>query len=448
MLTDTLGPGFRRRWLPLFTLFGLLGSLVVQGQAELSLRAMVERALAENYQIQVIRQNELIADNNNTRGNAGMLPNVNFSGDLRTAINNSRQQFFTGDSQQADNARRNFLSLGVEANWVVFDGLAMFARKDRLEQLATLSRSDTRFFMEQTVADLVTTYYQLKQQTQLLSAFRKSLEVSRARLDFAEQSQAIGTGNMLDVQLARVDLQTDSSLVVNQLAEIQESNLRINRLINQDLTASIWPTDSIALRTAFELPVLLAAAQQNNAALNQQQMQELIALTDREIRQGALFPTVELYGRYDYSRQMNEIGFLESSRSFGPEYGLRVRFNLFSGHQERLARETAEIAQYTEKLRTEDLGQEIETALRVAYMRWQTRHQQVDLEWESMAAANAALTIARRQYELGALTNVEFRVIQLNVVNAETRFLEAQFQAKAREIELLRLSGRLLEEVW
>jgi hypothetical protein len=49
---------------------------------------------------------------------------------------------------------------------------------------------------------------------------------------------------------------------------------------------------------------------------------------------------------------------------------------------------------------------------------------------------------------LGALTNVEFRVIQLNAVNAETRFLEAQLLAKAREIELLRLSGRLLEEVW
>ncbi|MCB0637470.1 MAG: TolC family protein [Lewinella sp.] len=443
MLTDITGRG------ALFVLILLwLAPVTGFGQTDLSLRELVDQALETNYQIQVIRQAERIADNSNTRGNAGMLPEVNMTGELRTAINNSRQEFFTGDSQQANNARRNSASVGVEARWVVFDGLAMFARKDRLEQLVELSRADTRFFMEQTVADLATAYYQLQQEAELLDAFRESLEVSRARLDFAERARAIGTGTELDIQLARVDFNTDSSLVINQESRLLEFTLTINRLINRELTATVNPTDSIRLHTAFDLPALIASAKTNNTALSQQQLAELIALSESEMAEGALYPQVELYGRYDFSRQKNEIGFLQSSRSFGPEYGIRVRFNLFTGRQEQIARENAIIAATTEQLRSRDLDQEIETALHTAYLRWENRRRQAVLEEESMAAAAKALEIARGQYELGALTNIEFRVIQLNVVNAKTRFLQAQYQAKYREIELLRLSGQLLQEVW
>ena len=413
-------------------------------QLELGLEDLVARALEENYQIQVFRNGERVAANNNTIGNAGMLPTVTLTGELRSAINNSRQQFFTGDSQQATNARRNSSSLGVEANWVVFDGLAMFARRDRLDQLQTLSQADTRFFLEQTVADLATAYYQLRQETELLITLQNSLDVSQARVRFAERAAEIGTGTQLELQLARVDRNTDSSLVLNQRAQIGEVTLAVNRLINRELTAELVPVDSITLVDNLSLPVLLEQARTQNAALRQQQLAELIALTDAEIAKGTLYPELSLYGRYDYNRQANEIGFLESSRSFGPDYGIRVRFNLFSGYQQKIVRENTLIGIETEKLRTADLHQQIEQAVRVAYLRWETARLRVSLERESIRAAEEALAIARRQYELGAITDIEFRIIQLNVVQATARFLEARFAAKQREIELLRLSGGVL----
>jgi outer membrane protein len=431
-----------RLLLPLVAFF-LVGT--AQAQAELSLADLVTRALQENYQIRIFRNIERTSVNNNTIGNAGMLPTVNLTGQRRTAVNNSRQQFFTGDSQAANNAKSTATSADLEVNWIVFDGLAMFARRDQLAQLELLSQGDTRFFMEQTVADLVTAYYQLKQESQLLAAFRKTLDVSQARLTFAERAFEIGSSNMLDVQLARVDCNTDSSLVLNQQAQVQEITIAINRLINRDLTAALIPTDSIVLQDDFSLPELLASARLNNTQLSQQQLQELVAMSQVEINKGALFPTVEVYGNYGFNRQANEVGFLQSSRTFGPEYGIRVRFNLFSGYQEKIAEQNARINVETTRLQTQDLDQQVEQSLRVAYLRWQTSAQQARLERESVVAANEALAIARRQYELNALTNVEFRVIQLNAINAETRFLAAQYAAKVREVELLRVSGKLLE---
>ncbi|WP_367388560.1 TolC family protein [Lewinella sp. LCG006] len=419
-----------------------------QGEIQLSLAQLIERALQENYQIRIVRNTELITANNNTRGNAGMLPEVNITAQRRTSINNSQQQFFTGDSQQANNAKSTATSANLEASWVVFDGLAMFARKDQLAQLQQLSKADTRFFMEQTVADLASTYYQLQQENQLLAAFRESLDVSQERLDFTERSYELGNSNMLDVQLARVDCNTDSALIVNQLAQIQELTIAINRLINRDLVAPIQTTDSIQLNPSLELPTLAASARANNASLNQQQLAELIAISEVDIRKGALFPEVELYSSFGFNRQANEVGFLQSNRSFGPEYGIRVRFNLFTGGREEVQRQNSLIQVQTEQLRTEDLILETEAALQVAYARWQSRVRQTELEQQSLAAAQEALFIAQRQYELGALTNVDFRLIQLNVVNANTRFLQAQLLAKQRELELLRLSGRLLEGGW
>ncbi|MDZ7847295.1 MAG: hypothetical protein U5L96_11250 [Owenweeksia sp.] len=40
----------------------------------------------------------------------------------------------------------------------------MFARKERLEKLALLGKTNTRYYVEQTAADLAKAYYQLKQE--------------------------------------------------------------------------------------------------------------------------------------------------------------------------------------------------------------------------------------------------------------------------------------------
>lgn len=420
---------------------------IALAQSDLSLGDLVARALQENYQIRVFRNLEAVATNNDTYGNAGFLPTVALSGEQRASIRNSRQEFFTGDSQQANNARSNSSSADLDVNWIVFDGLAMFARKDQFEQLAALSKADTRFFMEQTVADLAVAYYQLKQETELLDALQKTLSVSQERVRFEERALEVGASTLLDLQLARVDRNTDSSLVVNQQAQVREIAVAINRIINRDLTAPLSPTDTIVLDPALRLPDLLENARANNAALNQQQLTELITATQIEVQKGALYPEVSLFGNYGFNRQSNEVGFLQSSRTFGPAYGIRVRFNLFSGRQQRIAYENAQINIATEQLRTQDLQLEIEQSIRVAHLRWETALQRLEVERASIAAAAEALDIAARQYELGAITNVDFRIIQLNEVNARTRFLEAQFAAKNREIELLRLSGRLLQEI-
>ncbi len=423
-------------------------SAKLSAQNEIGLKDLLNNALEQNYQIQIVKNNNAIAANSNTIGNAGMLPDVSITAEERLALANSRQKFLTGETQNATNAKSTALSASLDVNWIVFDGLAMFARKNQLEQLEQQSKEQTRYYIEQTSYDLATAYYRLKQESELLDAYRQTLLVSQTRLNYETRAFDIGSASGLDVQQALVDRNTDSSMVLTQKTAIQELNIEINRIMNRDLTQTMQPVDSISLTKSFDLVKLMNDVKANNAELNSQQLNELIALSESKIAKGALFPVVELFGNYTYDKRESEAGFLISNRSYGPDFGIRVRFNLFSGSQERIRSQNLSIESESEGLRTDELSTQLEASTRVAYLRWKSGLEQTDLEEKSVKAAEQALEIAEKQYELGTLTNVDFRVIQLNAVNAHSRFLQAQFATKTRELQLYRLSGNLMTQLF
>jgi len=426
--------------------FTLLRTATAQ-QNNLSLSEMVRAALESNYNIQIYRNFQQQSQNNNTIGNAGMLPVVDITGVQSLSINNSEQQFFTGDSQQADAARSESSSAQASLRWLVFDGLAMFARKDQLEQLNYLSKTETRYYLEQTAADLATTYFKLKREKKMLDAYRQTMVVSKARLSLQQKKLDLGAGTALDLQRAKVDLNTDSAQVLNQKALISELQIQINQLMNRPLELSIDPTEDFNLIQTFDLLALSEKAQQENAQLSQQQIREMIAKEDVKINRGMMYPELEVFGNYQLERQSNEVGFLASSQSFGPNFGARVRFNLFNGGKRRISLENSKITVQNETIRGKQISQEISASVRIAFIRWQNGMQLIDLEEQSVKEAQLTLQIAQKQYELGAINDVEFRNVQLNALKSEVRYLEAQFGAKSREIQLQQLTGVLLEKV-
>ena len=92
----------------------------------LSLQQAITEALQHNYGIQLARQDEQVANNNVTRGNAGQLPSL--TGTLtRTFTNNNVNQRFGGnDPRVINSATSNFFNSNLALGWTLFDGLGMF----------------------------------------------------------------------------------------------------------------------------------------------------------------------------------------------------------------------------------------------------------------------------------------------------------------------------------
>src|SRR5690606_1237206 len=119
----------------LITLLGVFFSLHVSvgfGQAILTVRQAVEIALLNNYDIRLSKNDLLIAQENVTYGNAGMLPSVTGDFSQNNNLQNSTQTQNTGVVRSLDNARNNSMTYGVSVGWTIFDGFGMFSRYETL----------------------------------------------------------------------------------------------------------------------------------------------------------------------------------------------------------------------------------------------------------------------------------------------------------------------------
>lgn len=406
---------------------------------------LINQTLAENYQIRIMRNQERIASNNNTIGNAGYLPTVGLDAQQSGSIESSTSEFYTGDSRSGSNALSTSLNAMVQVNWVVFDGFKMFARKDRLENLQKLSVLDTRYYVEQTVSDLATAYYELIKEKQLLAHFRQSLTISEYRLNLEKEKLKLGSGNALLYHQAVVDFHSDSVMVENKKSVIQNIEVHINRIINRELESDIpLIMDETAFFEIQEKDSLIQSAVNNNISLEQSKINELLAETATKIEAGDKYPEVSLFGNYSFSQQNSELGFVESRNSFGPQFGVRIRFNLYDGGRENIQLKNAEIEQENAGINKRQVSRQIQSSVIQLINLHDSYFRQYRLTLKSLDAAENSMKIARQQLESGAINGYDFRQTQSALLQVKNKVTELKFAILETEISILKLSGDLI----
>src|SRR5690606_27642070 len=126
----------------------------------------------------------------------------------------TRQTFFSGEVREVDDANTQVLSGAIQLNWTVFDGLTMFAIKDRLAALEEIERNLLKQQVEATVYEVMAAYYQAVQLRKAIAVQQEGLRTGRERLMIAETGERIGSASGLQVVQARLDLSTDSAALL------------------------------------------------------------------------------------------------------------------------------------------------------------------------------------------------------------------------------------------
>jgi outer membrane protein len=410
-----------------------------------TLSDLVNRALNENYQIRIVRNQETIAANNNTFGMAGFLPSVGAVFETTTSTSNTYTRLYSGDTRVGDNAQSDAISAFVEVNWVVFDGLSMFARKDQLTHIERLGELQTRFYLEQTVSDLAKAYYQLVMERRLLENYRNSLEISTFRRNLERRKLEIGTGTGLLYRQAVVDFNNDSAVVISQKAAIRGLEIQLNRLINRSLEEEIIPVDIEIPLTQLDNRDLISMASRANRDLMSAHVEEMIADAGYREELGRRLPEISVFGNYAYRRQSNEVGLTVLNRNFGPQVGIRVRFNLYNGNQQNIRIRNAEIQREIAGLGRENISLLVEANILENLNQHGAIQEQLSLISESITSATEALEIAQRQLAAGAINGYDFRLTQLALLQVKNNLVGLTYEQKSREIEILRLAGALMD---
>lgn len=211
-----------------FCLIAFTAGVKAQTDTVLTLKDAVEIALKNNYHILLSKNNATVAQNNVTIGNAGFLPQVNGGFTTTRSIQNTKQTRSDHSVNNISGAHNASTSYGPALNWTIFNGFGMFANYDELKQLNQLGDIQSRDTIQNTLASVIGTYYNLINLNEGLKALKGAIAISRIQLRYANDKFQVGRASKLDVLNAQVNLNTDTANYLNQVQQFKSAKIQVN----------------------------------------------------------------------------------------------------------------------------------------------------------------------------------------------------------------------------
>lgn len=196
------------------------------------MKKCIETGLENNYSIRISRNEQKVAENNMTPGNAGILPTVDMNAGYSGSVNNTQQYPSDGSAVvNSQNLYNSTLQAGINLNWTVFDGFKMFVSYDKLREMNQMGELHTRLNIENFIAGISAEYFNYVQQQIRLKNLKSAVRLSKERLRIVEARYNIGSMSRLDLQQARVDFNADSSRLIRQQEVVFSSAVKLNTLM-------------------------------------------------------------------------------------------------------------------------------------------------------------------------------------------------------------------------
>jgi outer membrane protein TolC len=428
-------------------LFALLSPIAAQAQQMLTLEDAIQQGITKQYSIQISRQKERIAANENSLGNAGFLPTITGTATKNYTISGLDQSFFGGVRAPLvqSGVNSNSGNAGVAMAWTLYDGQGMFILRDRYKELQNLGAKQTESSIENLIALISSTYYDIIRQNLRVNNFKKGLEISNDRLKLAKDRYEVGQGSKVDYYSAQVDYNEDKALLIAQEQSFTNTKIGFNTLLVKDYKADFQIVNTIDLLPKLKLSELKVSALSQNPTLIGAILSKKINDLDTKNLQSQQKPQIDLLAGYALSNVANGAGFgVEKGSSDVFNYGVRATINIFDGYNQKRRIQNAKINAEIAALQIEDLKNALLSALEKTYVTYENSMNLIQLETENYTIAKQNIDIAFDRFKVGIATSYELREVQRNAVAAETRLIEAKYAAKAAEIELIRLSGNLL----
>jgi outer membrane protein len=425
----------------------ILGSFSIQAQETLQLEDAIQLGLKNQFSIQIAKKREAIAANDNTLGNAGFLPTITGSTTKNYSISGLNQEFFGG-------LRAPLVQSGVRANsgnaslgmaWTLYDGKGMFILRDRFAELQQLGAQQTETSIENLIALISSTYYDIIRQELRVNNFKKGLEISNDRLKLAKDRYEVGQGSKVDYYSAQVDYNEDKALLIAQEQSFLNTKISFNALLVRAMQTNFQVLAVIDLLPKLSLTELRDQALKQNPTLLSAIVTKRISDLEIKSTKSLQMPQVDLLAGYNMNQVENGAGFgVQRGTSNVFNYGLRATINIFDGYNQKRRVQNAKINAEIAQLQVEDLKNSLNASLERAYVTYENALNLISLETENYTIAKQNIDIAFDRFKVGIATSYELREVQRNAVAAETRLIEAKFAAKSAEIELIRLSGGIL----
>lgn len=405
----------------------------------------IKTGLENNYAVRIYRSEKEIAGLQNTAGNAGMLPTVTLNGNVGYANANSYQEFSTGTVQDRKGAVSDNLGASLNVNWLVFDGMKMFAVKKMLDYSEQRSDLELKQQMETTVYEIVVAYYDVVRIQKLIQTSEQNLALYAERKKIAQLKLDVGSEGKVDLLL----IQTDENRAKSDLLRLQQqllaAKVALNTLLARSVDVDFGVADTIAMNYNPAYEELKTNVIKTNTGLQVYAQNERI--TEQSIRQarGNLLPQVQLNGAYNFTASESQAGFVLLNRQNGLNGSITASWALFNGARNKNLIAQRKIELITQQQVSAEYRQAVDALVYVDYKNFTMNKTIVDMEKENLKSCEELQLISLERYRIGKASLLETKETQKNLEDAQARYINALFEAKKSETQLLRQNGALLK---
>lgn len=430
------------------------GTLTAQ-EMSLSLSEAIEIGLKNNYQIQIRQLEKEQASNLNDWAVAGKYPTIN--------LNLSNSNTYSGSQNPASFLREistfgTGLGPGVEANWVLFDGYRVRFTKQQLEQQERMGDISIKLAVENTIQSIIQAYYAALVQKEQLDVRLEVLDLSRDRVAYQEVRREYGQAGTFDVLQTQDAYLNDSTSYIVQLNTYENALRSLNLAMGVDAFGTNYSlTDTLTKELpAYDLEAMQTRLLANNQSILNLQLARELAHTNTLLQEATKSPTVSLRAGANYNLNKTVFGtgtFADGndrdlggvgSSNYQAFVNLSATYNIFDGGVRRKQIENAKTGELIAQLNIEETKRNLNLQLQNGLATFESQKELVRVTQQLVDNARRNLEIAEERFRGGLINSFDYRTIQLGYINANQALLNAIYNVKLTETELIRLTGGLV----
>jgi len=270
-----------------------------------------------------------------------------------------------------------------------------------------------------------------------------NVTLSEAVLTQSENQKKAGTGTGIEVTRAKVQLANDRQRLLVAENTRRNAHLELLRAMGTPLDTEVRLTDKLGYVPVDAVTLEQAKAQALQARPDlkaQQQREENARLSASAVKMERL-PSLAAFGDYGSS------GISLDNNMPTRTYGISLKVPLFDGGRRDARRGEAASLYRSEKVRTDDLKQQIDLDVRLALDGLRSAEDQVKVAREGLELADSELTQARRRYDAGVTNSLEVTDAQTRLERARDNETQALYNYNVARIDLAQSMGNMRRSI-
>ena len=430
-------------------IISLLLSCTVSAQEMLPKQNAVDIALENNYDIKVSNNELEAAKNSSSIYNSGYLPSVFAQGGANYEENDSQIEFVDGRVQDNIETSTTNLNASVGLDYTIFDGLGRRYNYKRLQEQYNISEIRVRQVIENTLLELLASYYAVARLTENKYNLEQSLAISKSQYLREKYGYQYGQKTQLDVLNTEVNVNIDSINLLNIKRELANAKRDLNVILGRDVNTDFDVDTTVTYALDLTYEDMLASAKAKNSQLLQAEKNITLSDYDLKINKSAWIPSVGVNGAYTWN-DLDQTTNLDNPFAFagrtatGISGGVSLFWNIFDGGLTKTRIQNARIALENSNIQKEFIEKDLERNVSNAWETYQNSLFILEAERKNVETNKRNFERSEEQFKLGQIINVELRLAQVNFLNAVNSFNQAKYTAKVAELRLLQLAGQLI----